>query len=226
MKTQTAWFAAVLVLSGCGGGATDTLPAATPPPASAEATASAAPAASASAEASAAPSAAPTAAPAAAPPPGPGPALTVVAMKLAVPKLGGTIDIKADGSVKAGGKTGSKFKDNELLSEKGTAIASVASDGSVKVSFDDEPHKFNEKDELVDAKGYRLAVDDDGTVKLFDESGAPVKLPGGPLKFTGFKPSARRAAVLVAYQAAAVLAMKEALEQVKGNLKKVDTKKK
>ncbi len=201
MKTPEKWFAVVIVcgassaLGACGGGSSDAPPAASP-------AASADP----SASASAAPSAAPEAAPAA---PEPGPPLTVLAMKLTLPKKLGTLEVKADGTVIAGGKPTWKFVGPQLVDLKGgAAMITQAADGSVKTAMGDEVYKFNDKDELIDSKGGRLLVDDGGVVRTLDPDGKPDKT-SGLLKLTGFKPAARRAAVFLAVGGMMVMGMQE-----------------
>lgn len=123
------------------------------------------------------------------------PPLTVVAMKLVMPKSK-PLEIKDDGSVVYDGQTMGKFVGADFVDKDGKVIMSVAADGSlVSPVGDPKPAKFNDKDEL-EVGGGKLFVGDDGVVKLTKPDGKPDD-ESGKAKFTGFKPAARRAATMV-----------------------------
>ena len=185
MKKSRKWFAvAALAASGafafaCGGGNHE----ANPP---ANGTGSA----PASATESATPAASSAAAPAPAPP------LAIVAMKMTMPKAKGPVTVKEDGTVEANGKARMKFVGADLQDMDGKTVVSVAADGTVKLEGADKTPKFNAKDELEVGDGAKMFVTDDGVLKLFNPDGKEDK-DSGKVKFTGFKPSARRAATVL-----------------------------
>jgi len=196
MNKATKWFVvSALSASGifafaCGGGNADSN-ANTTPSASAPAT-SAAPTQTASATASA--SAAPTETVA---PPAPPPPLVVSAMKF-MPGGGlkATIELKDDGSILANGKPAGKIVGAELHDKDGNLLISVAADGSVTLQGATKTPKFDDKDTLVTPDGATFSIDDKGVVKLTGADGKPDK-DSGKVKITSFKPTARRAAIVV-----------------------------
>jgi hypothetical protein len=197
MKTSAKWgVLAVLVAAGavgfaCGGGEEETGPAKMP---SASASQETAPPASAPSASAAASSAAPveTTPP---PPPAP-PPLVVAAMKFSAPKVKAA-EIKDDGSVTVAGKPWGKFVANELQDASGKTLASVGTDGVIKMEGATKTMKFNDKDEVEVEGGEKLMIGDDGVVKMLKADGKADK-ESGKAKFTGFKPTARRAATVFA----------------------------
>ena len=187
MKKSMKWMAvAALAASGaigiaCGGGKQESNPPANgtgSAPASAAPTESAAPAASSAAA------------------PAPAPPLAIVAMKMTMPKAKGPVTVKEDGTVEANGKARMKFVGADLQDMDGKTVVSVAADGTVKLEGADKTPKFNAKDELEVGDGAKMFVTDDGVLKLFNPDGKEDK-DSGKVKFTGFKPSARRAATVL-----------------------------
>lgn len=195
MKTSAKWgVLAVLVAAGvvgfaCGGGEEEAGPAKTPSATASEQTAP--PPASTPSASAAASSAAPVAT---TPPPPPAPPpLVVAAMKFTAPKVK-SAEIKDDGSVVVDGKPMGKFVGNELQDASGKTLISVGTDGVIKMDGATKTMKFNDKDE-VETEGDKLIVGDDGVVKMLKADGKPDK-DSGKAKFTGFKPTARRAAAI------------------------------
>ncbi|HEY1955811.1 MAG TPA: hypothetical protein VGH28_09360 [Polyangiaceae bacterium] len=188
MKKSTKWItAAALVGSGafafaCGGGNKEANP-----PAGGS---SSAPAASSAAPAESTAPAASSAAVAPAPP------LVVVAMKMMIPKAKAPVDLKDDGTVMVNGKLVMKFVGAALQGADGKTLVSVAADGTVTLEGASKAPKFNEKDELMVGDGAKMFVGDDGAVRLVNPDGKQDK-DSGKLKFVGFKPTAKRAALVL-----------------------------
>ncbi len=195
MNTTTKWLCVGglamtgIVAFACGGSDT-------PPPntgtTSATTAASSAPDTSATAAAS---SAAPSASTPVAPP---APPLVVAAMKLSGASLKKPVELKDDGSIMVDGKPVAKIVGAEFQDGSGKTILAVAADGSLKVPGVDSAKgmKFNGKDELEVADGAKLVIGDDGVVKMLNPDGKADK-DSGKMKFTGFKPTARRAATVL-----------------------------
>ncbi len=192
MQKATKWFVmSALAASGvfafaCGGGSSDTNPNTTP---SATATPSATETATATATASVTASA--TVAPPAPPPP-----IVVAAMKMTGPKIKNPVELKDDGTVMGGGKVVAKFVGAELQDASGKTLVAVAADGTLTMTGAQNTPKFNDKDELEIPGGAKMIIGDDGSVKLMNPDGKADK-DSGKMKFTGFKPTARRAAMVL-----------------------------
>ncbi|HEY1957035.1 MAG TPA: hypothetical protein VGH28_15555 [Polyangiaceae bacterium] len=121
------------------------------------------------------------------------PPLVVTAMKLVLPKSA-PIELKDDGSIVADGKTLAKFSGAELVDADGKTLVTVAADGNVDV-IGGKHAKFDDKDALAIGGG-TIHIGDDGVITLIAPGGAPDKM-SGKAKFTGFKPTARRAATVL-----------------------------
>jgi hypothetical protein len=192
MKNVTRWFiVSALAATGalafaCGGGSSEGGGSSTPS-ASAPATTSAPVQSSAAAATTTAPTVTPTMLP----------PITIVAMKLSGPKLKGTVEIKDDGSIVGpDGKTVAKITSAEMQDKDGKTLVSVSTDGAVTIAGAQHGGKFNDKNELVIDNGAKFSIDDSGALNLIDEKGQKDK-DSGKLKFAGFKPEGRRAALVL-----------------------------
>ncbi len=113
-------------------------------------------------------------------------------MKFTAPKVK-SAEIKDDGTVLVDNKPMGKFVGNELQDASGKTLVSVGADGVIKMEGATKSMKFNDKDEVEVEGGEKLMVGDDGVVKMLKADGKADK-DSGKAKFTGFKPTARRAA--------------------------------
>lgn len=196
MKKATKWFVvAALAASGvfafaCGGGDAETNPNTTPS-ASVNAT-SATPSATQSTTAAA--STAPVAS--SAPPVTPPPPLVVSAMKMSGPSLKGTVDLKDDGTINIKDKVVAKLVGAEMQDPGGKTMIAVAADGTVTLTGAQKGAKFDDKNDLQIDGGAKMSIGDDGVVKLLNPDGKADK-DSGKIKLAGFKPTARRAGVVL-----------------------------
>jgi hypothetical protein len=126
--------------------------------------------------------------------PTPPPPLVVAACKVVSGKH--TLELKDDGSVVADGKAGAKFVGAELQDLTGKTLVAVAADGTIKAEDMQKSLKFNAKDEVEIEGGAKISVGDDGAVVLLGPDGKPDK-DSKKMKFTGFKPTARRAVTVL-----------------------------
>lgn len=101
-----------------------------------------------------------------------------------------SLEVKADGTVLVGGKKVAKISGDEVTSDAGTSMATVGVDGSL-VGNGVKPGLKFEGDDLVDDKGVKLSVAEDGTVNV-TKDGKTEAL--GAFKNVG---KAKRAALLV-----------------------------
>lgn len=129
------------------------------------------------------------------PPEEPPPALVYEGLKITATKGKlKTIEVKADGTIVADGKTIGSFSKNELRDESGTAVYSVAKDGTVGGKDVNKKASFSSSDELQSEDGSKLTVDDKGTVNWMKSNG---KNEPAPLKIAGVNAKNRRAAILL-----------------------------
>ena len=117
-------------------------------------------------------------------------------MKFTAPKVKAA-EVKDDGSVTVDNKPMGKFVGAELQDATGKTIVAVGADGVIKAEGATKSMKFNDKDEVEVEGGAKMMVGDDGVVKMLGPDGKPDK-DSGKAKFTGFKPTARRAASVLA----------------------------
>ena len=126
-----------------------------------------------------------------------GPAIVIVPLKLVStdPKAAGkSIDLSADGTIKAGPEVIGKIVKNHLEDKNGKILVSVDKDGNLVGKDVMRKAGFDAKDELVGDEGKgKLVVGDDGSVTMTDGG----KTQKAPLKIEGLKKEARRAATLV-----------------------------
>jgi hypothetical protein len=201
MKKAIQWMClGALAASGalvfaCGGGGSESAPANagsasdTQPPSAPASSAATAPSVSASATVSVAPM----------PPATP---LTVIAMKATISQGGKqhTLELKADGSLLADGKAAAKITGAEMDDANGQAIVSVNGDNTLKISGQTSQSsvaKLNDSDAIEVNGATIISVADDGTVTLVGADGKPDK--SGKMKFSGFKPTARRTACVIVF---------------------------
>lgn len=123
--------------------------------------------------------------------------LFIAPMKLLNSGTKNVQEVKADGSVLANGKPVGRIVGSEFHDLASKALIAVAPDGSMTMAGASPGMKFNEKDELVFPDGARFVVDDTGEVTIFSPQGKAVNPPGQAGKFVGFKPEARRTAVVL-----------------------------
>ena len=193
MKKATKWFVvSALAASGvfafaCGGGSADSNTNTTP-------SASVTSAPSATESTTAAASTAPVAS--SAPPVAPPPPLVVSAMKMTNPQMKGIIELKDDGTINSQGKVVAKFVGAEMQDADGKMMVAVAADGTVTLAGAQKGAKFDDKNDLQIDGGAKMSIGDDGVVKLFNADGKADK-DSGKIKLAAFKPTARRAAVVL-----------------------------
>ena len=184
-----------VVAFACGGGGGESGPANTGSASAPEP--SSAPSASAAAMSSAAPSATATAT---APPPAA--PLTIMPMKAVMTTKGKqhTLELKADGSLLADGKAAGKITGAEMDDKDGTAIVMVNGDDTITINGLTKSSgipKFNAQDAIEVGGATIISIADDGNVTLVGPDGKPDTK--GKMKFTGFKPGARRTAALIVF---------------------------
>lgn len=121
--------------------------------------------------------------------------LTVAAMKWAPakkPAKPAAIEVKQDGTVTVDGKTKAKIAGDQVTDDTGATVVTVSVDGSlVGSAFKSGLYKF-QGDELAVENGDKVAMGDDGTVKV-TKAGKEEVLG----KFEGATPATKRAALVV-----------------------------
>jgi hypothetical protein len=128
--------------------------------------------------------------------------LTVIAMKATVTSGAKThtLELKADGSLLADAKPVGKITGAEMDDASGQAIVAINGDNTLKVtgaSSQSSTAKLNDKDAIEVNGATIISVADDGTVTVVGADGKPD--PKSKMKFTGFKPAARRTACLIVF---------------------------
>lgn len=193
MSTKVLTTLALTAMLGCSGNPEPM--AAEPMPA--EVTPTDTPAAPVASEA-AAPSPAPTPEPAPAPPPEPAADIAVAPMKITLDAKT-AMELKADKGIYTKGKKIAVFDKNLLQLVEMKDNLAVMKDGAV-VTDPAMPKKvrFNDKDELEIEGGGKIAIDDKGTITMTPPDGKEAPKDFKP-KITGFKPEARRAAMLTLF---------------------------
>jgi hypothetical protein len=107
-----------------------------------------------------------------------------------------SIIVEADGSVVISGHKMFTFIGPELRDAHHDIVASVEPSDDVTFATTKKTSRFNAKDELEVAGGEKIVITDDGTINVFDARGKPDS-DNGSLKIKGFKPVARRAALVL-----------------------------
>jgi hypothetical protein len=111
-----------------------------------------------------------------------------------------TLELKADGTLLADAKPAGKITGAEMDDTSGQAIVTVMGDNTLKVtgaSSQSSTAKLNDKDAIEVNGATVISIADDGTVTLVGPDGKPD--PKGKMKFSGFKPTARRTACLIVF---------------------------
>lgn len=117
--------------------------------------------------------------------------LTIIPMSLSAGSK--SAELQADGTVLSGGRVIGRFARSSFMSPDGAHSLTVTPAGVVLADGKDGGVKFTEENELVGPRNLRVSVADDGTATVADDGNKA----GSKLTLTGFKPAARRTAVLL-----------------------------
>lgn len=105
------------------------------------------------------------------------------------------MDLRADGTIWGpGGKEVAQVAGDRIVSIAGKTIMVLDADGSVSIPEANRSARFDENDVLTSKEGKGVGVGDDGVPFFF---GADKKVEKFPGYWDGYKPTARRTAVML-----------------------------
>ena len=111
-----------------------------------------------------------------------------------------TLELQVDGSLLADGKPAGKITGAEMDDKDGQTIVAVNADNTIRIAGltkSSGTAKFNDQDAIEVDGATIISIADDGAVTVIGKDGKPD--PKGKMKFTGFKPAARRTAALIVF---------------------------
>jgi hypothetical protein len=113
------------------------------------------------------------------------------------------LELRADGTLFSHGQFVGQLSGNRVLGSDGREIIAIAPDGGVSIHGTAVQFRLTDAGEVVRSNGATLRIADDGTPWMTTpSSGQPPER--APLRFTGFRPEARRTAGLLAILAGTV----------------------